>query len=444
MKREFEEERRLKLSYANECESLKAQLKSHQAVVAYERSARDRAERHAETQRVAAEELLGKNTALQTALDQMKEQLQLAQHNLKQVEQVCELAYEVSPYNPHKIHAAVAGALRMRTRYEHEREQCRATEERVIELTREADRYRGQIQRQAETIDRLQKENERYLWNLAGCTTIAEAERPSDFDESMALPALFAVRRLAEKLVVARSAHLSPVMVYKDRPGTGWVTTDTLMGTTRVSSDENKCNGPGPVEDANGPAKTVPGDVLDQIRQALARGYCSSENSGKTVDPVLVEAMASEIVRWMDARSRSALRYGLSPRAWFGMLSDDHKLQGHVLNGLAMIVHRANAKWWVNIDNGEPLQRNVGEMLMLAVTELAEAMEGHRKNKMDDHLPHRRMFEVEIVDTIIRLLDIGAGLTLDLGGAFVEKMAYNATRQDHTLEARRAAGGKKC
>lgn len=115
----------------------------------------------------------------------------------------------------------------------------------------------------------------------------------------------------------------------------------------------------------------------------------------------------------------------------------------HPMNELAARVHKANAKWWVNIHTGEPLERNVGELLMLAVSELAEALEGHRKNLMDDKLPTRKMFEVEIVDCFIRLLDIGGGLKLDLGGAFEEKMAYNAVRADHQHEARLKADGKK-
>ena len=43
---------------------------------------------------------------------------------------------------------------------------------------------------------------------------------------------------------------------------------------------------------------------------------------------------------------------------------------------------------------------------------------------------------------MIRILDMGAGLGLDLGGAIAEKCAYNATRADHTHEARLAPGGK--
>ena len=114
-----------------------------------------------------------------------------------------------------------------------------------------------------------------------------------------------------------------------------------------------------------------------------------------------------------------------------------------VLNTAAADVHRANETWWHDPLTGELLFRNVGEMLMLAVSELAEAMEGHRKNLMDDKLPHRRMIEVEIADCMIRLFDLCAGLNLDLGGAFVEKMEYNAKRADHKPAARLALNGKK-
>lgn len=114
-----------------------------------------------------------------------------------------------------------------------------------------------------------------------------------------------------------------------------------------------------------------------------------------------------------------------------------------LINDLAATVHEANKKWWVDLETGEKLNRNVGEMLMLITSELAEAMEGHRKNLMDDKLPHRPMLEVELADALIRLLDLSYGLGLDLGGAYQEKMAYNSVRVDHTIEHRKSANGKK-
>jgi len=113
------------------------------------------------------------------------------------------------------------------------------------------------------------------------------------------------------------------------------------------------------------------------------------------------------------------------------------------LNELAKQVHEANKKWWTDPATGKPIQRNRAEMLMLIVSELAEAMEGERKDLMDDKLPHRKMAEVEIADALIRLLDYVGGLEYDLGGAYVEKMAYNAIRKDHTAEERLKENGKK-
>lgn len=113
------------------------------------------------------------------------------------------------------------------------------------------------------------------------------------------------------------------------------------------------------------------------------------------------------------------------------------------INALCNEVHEANAKWWTNIDTGEPLKRNVGELLCLVHSEISEAMEGHRKGLSDDKLPHRPMIEVELADAIIRIFDIAAGLNLDLGGAYVEKMEYNRTRIDHTHAERLKVGGKK-
>lgn len=170
------------------------------------------------------------------------------------------------------------------------------------------------------------------------------------------------------------------------------------------------------------------------------------------------------------------------------------------LNERAKEVHKANEKWWTNLETGERIVRNKGELLMLVVSEIAEAMEGERKNLMDDHLPHRKMAEVEMADAYIRLLDYAGGFDIDLPegryespvvenvgeslliitesvldiytgfssnesnaiadaidriqdycdkhgydleGAYQEKMAYNAVRADHQREARLKENGKK-
>lgn len=112
------------------------------------------------------------------------------------------------------------------------------------------------------------------------------------------------------------------------------------------------------------------------------------------------------------------------------------------LNDYAAQCHEANTKWWQTID-GSPIERNKGELICLMHSELSEAMEGERKGLMDDKLPHRTMAEVELVDVLIRIFDYAAAFGYDLEGAYREKMAYNASREDHKHEVRALAGGKK-
>lgn len=84
----------------------------------------------------------------------------------------------------------------------------------------------------------------------------------------------------------------------------------------------------------------------------------------------------------------------------------------------------------------------VGTKLVLVHSEVSEALEAYRKSLPDEKLKHRPGIEVELADAVIRIADLAGGLGLDLGGALVEKMAYNAVRADHKPEARAAAGGK--
>lgn len=113
------------------------------------------------------------------------------------------------------------------------------------------------------------------------------------------------------------------------------------------------------------------------------------------------------------------------------------------LNELSERCHKASEPWWQNPITHERINRNRAELLMLIVSEIAEAMEGERKSLMDDKLPHRRMAEVELADALIRIFDYAGAFNYDLGNALMEKMEYNAVREDHTHAARLALNGKK-
>jgi hypothetical protein len=67
--------------------------------------------------------------------------------------------------------------------------------------------------------------------------------------------------------------------------------------------------------------------------------------------------------------------------------------------------------------------------IALIHSELSEMVEGIRKDASDDKLPHRKMEEVELADTLIRMEDYAGTYGLDLGGARDEKEAYNAGRE---------------
>jgi NTP pyrophosphatase (non-canonical NTP hydrolase) len=110
------------------------------------------------------------------------------------------------------------------------------------------------------------------------------------------------------------------------------------------------------------------------------------------------------------------------------------------LNEYSELCHDASriAGWWEGQD-----QYFIATKFALIHSEVSEAFEGYRKNKVDDHLLNRLSVEVELADALHRIFDLAGALGLDLEGALREKMAYNAQRADHKKEAREAPGGKR-
>lgn len=104
--------------------------------------------------------------------------------------------------------------------------------------------------------------------------------------------------------------------------------------------------------------------------------------------------------------------------------------QENPINILCDEIHKANKEkgFWKRENE------NIGEKLMLVVSELGEAMEAIRKGKRQEYvLPtsehwEKDTFEDEITDTVIRLFDLCGALNIDLEWQLEKKLEYNSNR----------------
>lgn len=92
------------------------------------------------------------------------------------------------------------------------------------------------------------------------------------------------------------------------------------------------------------------------------------------------------------------------------------EIKGKSLNELSRLCHGIALEkgFWDE-------KRNVGEALMLIVTELSEAMEAHRVQDDEN-------FREEIADSFIRLLDLCGGLGIDIEEEIYKKSLKNKNR----------------
>lgn len=120
---------------------------------------------------------------------------------------------------------------------------------------------------------------------------------------------------------------------------------------------------------------------------------------------------------------------------------EEFKAQFAGITELCQKVHASNreAGWWDEKDN--PLV--VPTKLALVHSEVSEALEGHRRSLMDDHLPQHTMLACELADVLIRVYDLVGFLGIDISQVLADKAAYNAQRQDHKPENRAKQKGKK-
>jgi len=137
-------------------------------------------------------------------------------------------------------------------------------------------------------------------------------------------------------------------------------------------------------------------------------------------------------------------------------------LDGDPFTAFCQAIHLFNTQWWRD-ENGDVKDRNVGEMIALMHSELSEALEAHRKNLKDDHLPEFDGVDVELVDCIIRAMDLlGArfvarqrrmvqagffnnppAVAYTPGEVLIAKCVFNSIRADHRPENRSTEHGKK-
>ena len=95
--------------------------------------------------------------------------------------------------------------------------------------------------------------------------------------------------------------------------------------------------------------------------------------------------------------------------------------------------------WWEKVEvDAEDLdgnkvrvmvERSFGDVVCLFHAEISEAVEAFRKhNPPDEHCPGYSNIDIELADTVIRIMDFCGANNINLGAAIEAKHEFNKTR----------------
>jgi len=110
-------------------------------------------------------------------------------------------------------------------------------------------------------------------------------------------------------------------------------------------------------------------------------------------------------------------------------MTEKQKTLVALLNQFGSDLHRTSRSkgWWddrdkLSLTDAGRVQVDIGCMALI-VTEIAEAIEGTRKQCQDDHIPQFTAQEAELADAMIRILEFAAARKLRVAEAMMVKLA---------------------